>query len=219
MARTSFVNLKEFPWEYEYCALKKLKKEARTNEQMEKLAKHFRHTYRLIDDLLFTNCENLDQYLPTLYDTTSVELSETTPEKKKGGPDRARFIGVELSANSEGTPVFNVYDKRKEFPFEVILYPHYRSNVNKEIFTGVILGQLHRFKQICTYENQFLNQWFTLAQRCLLRYYPMRLLKTAIRKFTIRNLPTTQGKGFLLYRNCKKRLIQAQSSILSRSSS
>ena len=42
----------------------------------------------------------------------------------------------------------SVYDKRKDFPFKVVRYPHLDSAIPSSIAYGVFTGQLHRFKLI-----------------------------------------------------------------------
>ena len=73
------------------------------------------------------------------------------------------FLGMHFSDGTE-TLVTNVYDKRKDFSFPVIRYPHMDSLVPLYIPYGVLLGQLHRYYRICSEGKHFLAHSVELAQ-------------------------------------------------------
>ena len=81
-----------------------------------------------------------------------------------------------------------LYDKRKDYNFNVILYPFLDSNIPNNLSYGVFISQLVRFANInitvtCFYSNisdlvtQLVNQGFNLAALCkkFLKFYHSKL--------------------------------------------
>jgi len=57
----------------------------------------------------------------------------------------------------------DVFDKRTEFPFKVLRYPHTDSLIPASIPYGVFTGQLHRYYRICTDVTDFLRNSLVLT--------------------------------------------------------
>ena len=57
----------------------------------------------------------------------------------------------------------DVFDKRKEFPFPVVRYPHLDSLIPTNVPYGVFVGQLYRYYRICTDWRNFCDHAVSLA--------------------------------------------------------
>ena len=75
----------------------------------------------------------------------------------------------------------DVFDKRKEFPFTVRLYPSMSSLIPSTIPYGVFTGQLYRYHSICSEPSAFLNHAVRIADVLVERGCEMKKLQ---RKFT-----------------------------------
>ena len=48
-----------------------------------------------------------------------------------------------------------VYDKRDDFPFDIVNFPHISGNISKNCMYGVFKSQIIRYFNICTHEESF----------------------------------------------------------------
>eukprot|EP00033_Pygsuia_biforma_P004091 GCRY01004485.1.p1 GENE.GCRY01004485.1~~GCRY01004485.1.p1 ORF type:complete len:372 (-),score=50.40 GCRY01004485.1:365-1480(-) len=131
-------------------------------------ARDFNLFFRLIDDILIMDCPLADElFLPTsatqgMYPVAGIQLEETTVCKTRS--PAVHFLGMHLSGTGDKLAV-KVFDKRREFPFSVIAYPHATSNIPSSVKKGVLISQLHRFARICTAVDDFiLNATYLIRQ-------------------------------------------------------
>ena len=99
-------------------------------------------TFRLIDDVLSLGNPFHDNFFKTCY-PSFLTLNDTTLEDGS-----VNFLGMHVSDIHTSSLSVSVYDKRKDFPFKVVRYPHLDSAIPSSIAYGVFTGQLHRFKLI-----------------------------------------------------------------------
>ena len=57
---------------------------------------------------------------------------------------KVNFVGMTISRSKSGSLELDIFDKRAEFSFKVIRYPHMGSEIPKSIPMGVFTGGLHR---------------------------------------------------------------------------
>ena len=174
-------------------------------------ARSFHMTFRLIDDVLSVDNPLLDDYInyPALNgDQKNVggiypsvlTLNDTSLE------DRVQFLGMEIKY-SDGSLLLDVFDKKKEFPFEVIRYPHLDSVIPTSIPYGVFTGLLYRRYRICNRKSVFLNRCVELAMILLNKGCTKRRLCSLFRKFLLRWKPLKwKGSFQSLFRQFLKRL-------------
>ena len=62
---------------------------------------------------------------------------------------------MNLSFTESGLHI-KVYDKRKDFPFQVVRFPNLLSAIPQHQPYGVFIGLLHRFYRICNRPKDFL---------------------------------------------------------------
>ena len=94
---------------------------------------------------------------------------------------------------------YTLYDKRDDFPFEIVNYPNLSGNIYSSNAYGVLLGQLLSFSKSCETYNDFvirtrrlidklLNQCFTISgiKSRLISFYKRH--PTSVRKYGIDHL-------------------------------
>jgi hypothetical protein len=130
-------NLCLFTWEYRY--IQRLVEKGNIDE-----AASHHMTFRLIDDVLSIGNPFAEAFFTNCY-PPSLTLNETTL-----ADGSVNFLGMHFKDTGDLKLAVDVYDKRKDFPFKVVRYPHLDSAIPSSIPYGVFVGQLHRFKRICS---------------------------------------------------------------------
>ncbi|HVW97146.1 MAG TPA: hypothetical protein VHA56_14340 [Mucilaginibacter sp.] len=156
---------------------------------IDKLAKHslvqaaeFHMTFRLIDDVLSIDnrymavaieepCENGGMY------PAALALNDTSVS-----PVEVRFLGMSI-IDDDGKLCFNVFDKRREFPFIVCRYPHRSSLIPAYIAYAVFTGLLHRYYRICTQFEHFCWNASLLARTLVRQGWQLSRLRSIFRRF------------------------------------
>jgi hypothetical protein len=112
---------------------------------------------------------NVEPPSPGLY---GLNWSETTLSDGS-----VTFLGAVIK-KIDGRIDLSVFDKAVEWPFKVIRYPHYDSNVPYHQPAGVFQGQLVRFRRICNSIKNFKHATTQLVIRLLGRgHHPSALSK------------------------------------------
>jgi len=129
---------------------------------IEEARKHS-HTRRFIDDVIAfdTQPPSSEIYGLKWLETTNVDGS-------------VNFLGSTIQMRVDGTFSTSVYDKFEEWPFTVIKYPHISSNVPIHQSSGIIKGQLFRFRIICNCISSFKVATTAMVSHMLLRGYDLK---------------------------------------------
>jgi hypothetical protein len=146
------------------------------------IAAQYHMTFRLIDDVLsvdnaywssaiLTSQENEGMY------PAALSLNETTITFQQ-----VRFLGMSI-CDIDGKLSFDVFDKRREFPFAVCRYPHKCSMIPSYIAYGVFTGLLHRYYRICTQFAQFVWNASLLARTLVRQGWMLSRLRIIFRRF------------------------------------
>ncbi len=93
-----------------------------------------------------------------------------------------QFVGINVKLERNAL-VVSVYDKRREFSFEVIRYPFMCSLIPKSIPYAVFTGQLHRFYKICSSHRSYFHWSIDLTKTLLKRGCATSELKRKFSKF------------------------------------
>ena len=88
---------------------------------------------------------------------------ELTLNETSVSDTKVHFVGMTISRTTSDRLELDIFDKRAEFPFKVIRYPHMDSDIPKSIPMGVFTGGLHRLYRICNTVVPFLNRSLALA--------------------------------------------------------
>ena len=156
-------------------------------------ARSFHMSFRLIDDLLSVDNPLLKQYIDlpapkTMDDGVGGIYPEELTLNDTSLEDCVQFLGMELRYIGNSLEL-EVFDKKKEFPFSVIRYPHLDSVIPISIPYGVFTGLLYRRYRICTRKTVFLDQSVELAKTFRDKRCSKRRLCCLFRKFLFRKAP------------------------------
>ena len=152
-------------------------------------AKLFHMSFRLIDDTLSIDNKYWKRYVERKYDENAADgiggiypadlaLNDTTVEENK----EVTFLGMRIYDMNSKLCV-SVFDKRREFPFNVLRYPHMCSVIPSSIPYAVLVGQMYRFKRICTMWKDFAQETQQVAKLLITQGCTPNRVDAVIRKF------------------------------------
>ena len=155
---------------YEYTFLEQLQKGKNFH------SKHFKFTFRFIDDLLSINNKHFREYISQIY-PGDLELKETTENDME-----CSFLDI-MMYNDNGELKFKLYDKRDEFQFNIVNYPHIDSNIPLGPAYSVYVSRLIAFARVCTDFENFDSRHLALFVKLVEQGYSKIRLKHAFLKF------------------------------------
>jgi hypothetical protein len=127
-----------------------------------KVAQEFHMSFRLIDDVLFVDNPTLRDYIDRPAEDGGIYPRALKLNETSINADEVNFLGMKIRSQGKSFRV-DVFDKRTEFPFKVLRYPHTDSLIPDSIPYGVFTGQLHRYYRICSDKTDFLRNSQVLA--------------------------------------------------------
>ena len=137
----------------------------------------YKYSYRYIDDLLSFNNRDI------LFDVNSIyprelEISNTNcnPHKKCSFLD----ISIEII---DGKFVHKIYDKRRDFNFEILGLPSFKSNVPVKLIYGVLCSQFCRFASVCKFRDDFIFNCKLVVSKLQDNGCPLYILRKFVNKF------------------------------------
>ena len=110
-----------------------------------------RRVQRYLDDLLLVNGGNvMDKYAKDIYPSGLVL-------KKENNDDQiASFLCLCLTKNKKLR--YSLYDKRDDFPFEIVSCPNLSGNIYSSNAYGVLIGQMLRISEACEEYDNFVKR-------------------------------------------------------------
>ena len=111
----------------------------------------YKLTSRFIDDLISINNRDI------LHDTVSIypnylEINNTNENPYRSGS----FLDIDIKINNNKF-LTTVYDKRRDFNFEILGLPAFMSNTPVNMTFGVICSQFSRFAKNCMESHNFIS--------------------------------------------------------------
>ena len=141
-------------------------------------ANQFSNTFRYINDLFSINNMDFGNYISAIYpselqltatSTSSTEVCYLDTNIKTGGTNTAFRISI--------------YDKRDDFTFRIVNFPHMDSNIPTNPAYGVYISQLVRYARICTSKVDFMNRLRGFSLRLRQQGCVTNLLQKSLNKF------------------------------------
>ena len=132
-----------------------MKEKLKHNSQ---IAKIFSNTFRYIDDLLTLNNPTFEQEIRNIY-PRQLELKRTTETDS-----RLSYLDLEINI-SDRRFTTAVFDKRDNFSFHIVNFPHMDSNIPSKPAYGVYISQLIRIGRICDSYESFYTRHHKLTCR------------------------------------------------------
>ena len=165
----------------------------RTMKQDMTKAVQFSNTFRYIDDLLSVNNENFGNYISDIY-PSDLELKDTTLTSNE-----VCYLDTRIRNGDSNTPFhLSVYDKRDDFSFRIVNFPHMDSNIPANPAYGVYISQLVRYVRICTSKLDFIRRLRRLSSRLLHQGFKSTLLHKSFTKFFKRHSAFIEKYGTTL---------------------
>jgi hypothetical protein len=124
-------------------------------------AREFNLTFRLLDDCLSAD-NAMTIMFTTPYEEGGIYPRQLTCNLTSDNTDHVTFCGLFIESDNNSFRI-SVYDKKKDFPFEVKSYPHTDSNIPNSIAYSAFVGQLHRFYRVSSTSSLFLRDAVELA--------------------------------------------------------
>ena len=91
-----------------------------------------------------------------------------------------------------------LYDKRDDFSFRIVNFPHMDSNIPTNLAYGVYISQLVRYVRICTWKLDFIHRLRRLSSRLLHQGFKSTLLRKSFTKFFKRHSAIIEKYGSTL---------------------
>ena len=156
-------------------------------------AVQFSKTFRYIDDLLSVNNENFGNYISDIC-PSDLELKDTTLTSNE-----VCYLNTRIKNGDSNTPFhLSVYDKRDDFSFRIVNFPHIDSNIPANPAYGVYISQLVRYITICTSKLDFIHRLRRLSSRLLHQGFKSTLLRKSFTKFFKRHSVIIEKYGTTL---------------------
>ena len=140
----------------------------------------FNSTSRYLDDLLNIDNPYFEQMVCQVY-STDLQLN-----KANSSDTDAPFLDLNLSITN-GIVSSKIYDKRDEFNFETVNFPHLDADVPRSPSYGVYISQLIRFARICSNVDDFNNSILFLTAKLSKQGYRYHKIRKAFFKFYYRH--------------------------------
>lgn len=168
------------------------------------IAANFHMTFRLIDDILSVDNSEFIRYASMSRENgqggiypSELKLNNTSISNKE-----VNYVGIKI-VDRNNRLILDVFDKRREFNFNVVRYPHMLSLMPTSIPYGVFIGQLHRFYRICTLDNDFINNALLVASILISRGCSISRLRKIFRSFLV-GLKPIRWRGIKITDMCRR---------------
>ena len=97
-------------------------------------ANQFSNTFRYIDDLFSINNVDFGNYISAIY-LPELQLTDTSSSSSE-----VCYLDTHIKTGDTTTPFrINIYDKRDDFTFRIVNFPHMDSNIPANPASGVYL--------------------------------------------------------------------------------
>ena len=130
---------------YEAAYVEKISKENIT------IARKFNLCSRYIDDLFVGNFPEFKDHIYKIY-PRELEINQ-----ESDNPKDIAYLDLRMKIEN-GAVDFSIYDKRDDFRFEIVNFPHIDSCIPKKSALGVFYSQLIRYARICSGLTAFKNK-------------------------------------------------------------
>ena len=137
----------------------------------------YKNTYRYIDDLISINNRDIIFDIANMY-PRELQITNTNDDNF----NKATFLDIDIELNNNRF-LTKVYDKRREFEFDILGLPAFYSNIPNNMAYGIICSQFSRFASICMRKEDFIINCQLVINKINYNGFPSWLLKRFVRKF------------------------------------
>ena len=107
-----------------------------------------------------------------------MEISNTNTDPHK----KCSFLDISIEI-VDGLFIHKIYDKRRDFNFDILGLPSFRSNIPIKMLYGVMCSQFCRFAAVCKYRNDFIFNCKLVKSKLENNGCPVYLLRKFVKKF------------------------------------
>ena len=175
-----------YVYEYEYI-------QSLIAEDDEESLKKLEYIFRYQDDLISFNDDGL---LGTLL--SSIYPPEMVVNCTNVSPRKCHYLDLCISIYRAKYSV-SLYDKRKDFPFNVILYPFLDGNIPSALSYGVFNSQLVRFVNVNSNFKGFKRDVSDLVSKLVRQGFNLAALRKKFIKFYYSKLELWSKYGFDIF--------------------
>ena len=108
-----------------------------------------------------------------------MEISNTNTDPHK----KCSFLDISIEI-VDGLFIHKIYDKRRDFNFDILGLPSFRSNIPIKMLYGVMCSQFCRFAAVCKYRNDFIFNCKLVKSKLENNGCPVYLLRKFVKKFS-----------------------------------
>ena len=162
-----------FLFSYEYKFLQRMMKDKNKFH----IAKLFNKTDRYIDDLLSLDNPKFKDFVGEIY-PAELELKKTN-ESDMSAP----YLDLLINIEPNNSIYCKLYDKRDDFNFDIVNFPHLDSNIPLNPAYGVYVSQLIRYSRACSKYLDFKSRHHILVIKLLGQGYTCKKLKKSFLGF------------------------------------
>ena len=143
--------------------------------------KAFNSTSRYLDDICNIDNPYFDNFVSYIY-PKELKLNKTNVSCTS-----VSFLDLDLNISND-IVTSKVYDKRDDFDFQIVNYPHLDGDVPRATSYGVYISQLIRFARACSSVEDFNIRNLTITEKLLHQGYRFHKLRKSFSKFYYRNV-------------------------------
>jgi hypothetical protein len=140
----------------------------------------FNDTSRYLDDIFNMDNPFFDSMVSNIYP------SELKLIKANLSDTETSFLDLNLSIVN-GIIITKIYDKRDDFSFDIVNYPHLDGDVPRATSYGVYISQLIRFARSCSNVSDFNDRNLVITDKLLKQGFRYHKLRKTFTKFYRRN--------------------------------
>ena len=144
------------------------------------VVKAFNDTSRYLDDVLVID----NPFFSSMH--KSIYPPQLTLIKANSDDSEAAFLDLNLTI-IDGVISTKIYDKRDDYNFDIVNYPHLDGDVPRATSYGVYISQLIRFARACNSVSDFNTRNQIITNKLLNQGYRYNKLRKAFTKFYRRN--------------------------------
>ena len=129
-------------------------------------------TFRLIDDITTINSDDVfSEHVSNIYPKSLIL------NKENGEDSKAHVLDLRINI-VEGNFDVDLYDKRDDFPFDIVQFSDRSSNVPRSTILGVYQSQVIRYFRICSEFDSFKGRLTGIYQKFVKLGFSKEMLKT-----------------------------------------
>ena len=140
------------------------------------LARKFSECSRYIDDLFSSNFSEFHNHIPLIY-PQALEVNKSSDLVNK-----VNYLDLNINIDDSNDLILSIYDKRDDFPFDIVNFPFLDSCIPRKPALGIYLSQLIRYARICSKYEDFCSRSRRLIFKLKSQGYKTKELK----KLTVR---------------------------------